>query len=463
MTAQRFLLTGSIVRRRAELASACRVAQGARSVSRNDHGMDDHTPAAAAPETRGPGMREFIALMAALMASNALAIDAMLPALPAIGESLDVAEDNQRQLVITAYLLGFGIAQLLWGPLADRFGRRPLLAAALVLYGVFGLIAGIASSFTLLLAARALQGIAAAASRVLVVAVVRDRYQGPAMARVMSLAMIVFMIVPVLAPTLGQTVLAFGQWRHIFIVLGLYGAMLAGWVLLRLPETLAPESRRTLSLGHLGEAAWTTLRTRQSIGNTLAQALLMGALFAFINSIQQIVFDVFKRPEMIALVFAVIAGPMALSSYANSKLVMRLGSRRILLIALTAFTCVAATHLAVAELAGETLWSFVALQAGTMIFFGLIGANAGALAMEPLGHIAGTASSLQGLITTVAGALIGFAIGQHFDGTTQPFLIGFTGCGALALLVAWWANHPPSRDTHDEAEVDIQEIESRPA
>jgi DHA1 family bicyclomycin/chloramphenicol resistance-like MFS transporter len=239
--------------------------------------------------------------------------------------------------------------------------------------------------------------------------------------------------------------------------------MLAVWVLLRLPESLAPEQRRPLSLGHIGDAAWTTLRTRQSIGNTLAQALLMGALFSFINSVQQIVFDVFHRPEMIALVFALIAGPMALSSYANSKLVMRLGSRRILLVALTAFTSVAAIHLAVAELFGETLWSFVALQAGTMIFFGLIGANAGALAMEPLGHIAGTASSLQGVITTVAGALIGFTIGQHFNGTTLPFLIGFTACGTLALLVAWWANRLPCRDTHDEAAIDIQELKSRPA
>ena len=410
----------------------------------------------------GPGMKEFIALMAALMASNALAIDAMLPALPAIGEDLGVAEDNRRQLVITAYLLGFGVAQLVWGPLGDRFGRKVLIAVALGLYGALGIVAGLASSFTLLLGARALQGVAAAATRVLVVAVVRDRYQGSAMARVMSLTMIVFMIVPVLAPAFGQAVLAVGEWRHIFIGLGVYGAVLALWTMLRLPETLARENRRPLSAGHIGEALWETLRTRQSIGNTLALTMLMGALFAFINSIQQIVFDVFGRPEMIALAFALIAGPMAFSSYANSRLVMRLGSRRILLIALAAFTGVAALHLLVAEVAGETFWSFVILQAATMTFFGLIGANAGALAMEPLGHIAGTASSLQGVITTVGGALIGFAIGQQFNGTTLPFLIGFTLCGAGALALAIWANRPPSRDTHDEAEIDIQETATRP-
>jgi DHA1 family bicyclomycin/chloramphenicol resistance-like MFS transporter len=278
----------------------------------------------------------------------------------------------------------------------------------------------------------------------------------------MSLTMIVFMIVPVLAPAFGQAVLALGEWRHIFIGLGVYGAILVLWTLLRLPETLAAEKRRPLSLGHIGEAAAATLGIRQSIGNTAALTLLMGALFAFIGSIQQIVFDVFGRPELIALVFALIAGPMALSSYANSRLVMRLGSRRILLAALAGFTLAAATHLAAAELVGETIWSFALLQAATMIFFGLVGANAGALAMEPLGHVAGTASSLQGLITTVGGALIGFLIGQHFDGTTTPFLVGFTLCGAAALATAFWANRPPSRDSRDPAEIEIQETVTRP-
>ncbi|HEY0012443.1 MAG TPA: multidrug effflux MFS transporter [Allosphingosinicella sp.] len=419
-------------------------------------------PATAPDAPLRPGFREFIALMAALMASNAMAIDAMLPALPAIGEALGVAEENRRQLVITAYLIGFGVAQLLYGPLSDRFGRKGLLVGGLVLYGVFAVTAGLSGSFSLLLASRAMQGVAAAATRVLVVSIVRDRYQGPAMARVMSLTMIVFMIVPILAPFFGQAVLAVSTWRHIFIGLGVYGAVLAVWTLLRLPETLAPENKRALSFGKIGEAVWTTLSTRQSIGNTIAQTLLMGALFAFIGSIQQIVFDVFRRPELLPVVFACIAGPMAISSYANSKLVMRLGSRRILLVALSAFTAVSLLHLGVGELLGETIWSFVILQMATMAFFGLIGANAGALAMEPLGHIAGTASSLQGVITTIGGALIGFAIGQQFDGTTIPFLIGFTLCGSAALAVAFWANRQPCRDTHDEAETDEQELASRP-
>ena len=412
---------------------------------------------------RLPGFGEFVVMMAALMASNALAIDAMLPALPAIGEALAVDEDNRRQLVITVYLIGFGVSQLFYGPLSDRFGRKGLLVAGLCAYALFGLVAGIAGSFDLLLLARGLQGVAAGATRVLVVSIVRDCYQGSAMARVMSLTMIVFMIVPVLAPAFGQAVIAVSSWRHIFIGLGVYGAFLALWIGFRLPETLAPENARSLSIRKIGQALGEALSVRQSIGNTLGLTLLMGALFAFINSIQQIVFDVFGRPELIALVFACIAGPMALSSYANSRLVMRLGSRRILLFALTAFTIASIAHLIVALVAGENLWLFVLLQGMTMIFFGLIGANAGALAMEPLGHIAGTASSLQGVITTIGGAVIGFGIGQQFNGTTIPFLIGFALCGAGSLAMAIWANRQPCRDSHNAAEVEAQESATRPA
>ena len=393
-----------------------------------------------ATQTRAPGKREFVVLIAALMASNALAIDAMLPALAAIGEALGVAGENRRQLVITAYLLGFGASQLFYGPVADRFGRKKLLIGCMIFYALFAALAGLAGSIDLLLAARFLQGIAAGGTRVLVVAVVRDRYHGPAMAQVMSLVMIIFMVVPVAAPAFGQVVLAFGEWRHIFIALAVYGLGLALWGGLRLPETLSVEDRRPLSAAHIGGAVAETLTTRASLGNTLALTLALGALFAFIGSIQQIVFDVFGRPELIGLVFACIAGPMALSSYANSRLVMGVGPRRLLLIALCAFTAVAVLHLGLVLARGETLWGFVALQALTMICFGLVGANAGALAMGPLGHIAGTASALQGLITTSGGALIGLAIGQMFDGTTMPMVAGFAICGALALLVALWAN-----------------------
>ena len=406
---------------------------------------DRPAPRASTPRGKpwsGPGLGEFVAMMAALMAVNALAIDSMLPALPAIGDALGVSEDNRRQLVITFYLLGFGGAQLLYGPVSDRVGRKAILLGSLFFYGVFAMMSGLATSFEMLLAARFLQGVSAAATRVLVVAIVRDRFHGPQMARLMSLVFIVFMIVPVLAPAFGQAVLEVASWRFIFIGLGVYCGAVLLWGLLRLPETHPPEKRRALSIRNIGGAIGTTLRHRLSIGNTVALTLVMGGLFAFINSIQQIVFDVFGRPELMALVFACIAGPMALSSYLNSRIVERIGSRRIMLSALAAFSLFAALHLLLVAWRGESLFVFILLQALTMASFGLISANLGAIAMEPLGHIAGTASSVQGMITTIGGALIGLAIGQSFNGTTLPFLLGFTLCGAAALGIALWTNRP---------------------
>lgn len=401
--------------------------------------------------TRIPGKKEFVVLVAALMAANALAIDAMLPALPAIGDALGVTTDNRRQLVITVYLLGFGGSQIFYGPLADRFGRKAMLIGCMAFYALFAALAGLAGSMDLLLAARFMQGMAAGGTRVLVVAIVRDRFHGSAMAQIMSLVMIVFMLVPMLAPTIGQGILAIAGWREIFIALAAYALALAFWGGLRMPETLAPEDRRALSVANIVAAVRQTLGNRASIGNTVAATLAFGGLFGFIGSIQQIVFDVFERPELIGLVFACIAGPMGISSYANSRLVMRLGARRLLLTALSAFTIMALLHLAIVLAYGETLWVFVVLQALTTACFGLVGANSGALAMEPVGHIAGTASALQGLITTVGGALIGLVIGQLFDGTTAPLIAGFVVCGVLALAVALWAN-PKARAAPSEAD-----------
>ena len=400
---------------------------------------------------RMPGRTEFVVLIAALMASNALAIDAMLPALPAIGAALDVVDDNRRQLVITFYLLGFGLSQIFYGPLADRFGRKTLLIGCMLAYALFAALAGLAGSMDLLLAARFMQGVAAGGTRVLVVAITRDRFKGSAMAQIMSLVMIVFMIVPVVAPAFGQAVIALAGWREIFIVLAGYGLILALWGGLRMPETLDPADRLPLSPGPIVRAIGQTLTIRASIGNTLASTLAFGGLFAFIGSIQQIVFDVFLAPQLIGLVFACVAAPMALSSYANSRLVMRLGARRLLLTALTALTIVSAAHLGIVLATGEALWLFTLMQALTLACFGLVGANSGALAMEKVGHIAGTASSIQGLVTTSGGALIGLVIGQMFDRTTVPLIAGFAICGALALAAAAWANPriraaPPAAD-----------------
>ena len=383
---------------------------------------------------RGPGFPEFVALVAMMMALNALAIDMMLPALPAIGEALSVASENSRQWVITAYLLGFGVAQLIYGPLADRYGRKPVLMVGLGLYVLFSVAAAFTTTFEALILARLGTGLGAAALRVLAVSIVRDRYSGRTMARVMSLSFLVFLGVPILAPTLGQLVLFVAPWRWIFGVLALAGSGFMIWALIRLPETLAPENRLPIRFGRIAEAFRAVLSDRLSVGYTLAMTAITGALFAFINSSQQIFFDVFQQPGLFTTVFGLMAAGIAVASLTNARLVERLGSRRLSHLALIGFITSAAVHAGVALSGNESLISFAVLQGLTMFCFGFIAGNFGALAMNNMGRIAGTASSVQGFVSTTFGSLTGFLIGQSFDGTAAPMTIGITTCGILALV-----------------------------
>jgi DHA1 family bicyclomycin/chloramphenicol resistance-like MFS transporter len=258
----------------------------------------------------------------------------------------------------------------------------------------------------------------------------------------MSFVSIVFLFVPVFAPTVGQGVLVLAGWRAIFFALAAYGLIMCVWVGLRLPETMPPEFRRALSLTKVRDAYAITLRHRVSIGNALAMMLVMGALFGFINSVQQIVFDTFRRPALIGLVFVLVGGTMALSSFLNTRIVEALGTRRVLLAGLIAFAAISGLHLGVAASLGDNLVSFAVLQSLSLACFGLISGNLSARAMQPLGHIAGSASSVQGAITSIGGAAIGLLIGQSYNGTTVPLAAGFFVCAAASLLLALWANRP---------------------
>lgn len=382
-----------------------------------------------------PGARETVAMLAGLMALNSLAIDIMVPALPDIAATLHLASENDRQLVVLAYLFGFGSTQLLWGPLADRFGRKPVLAAGVLLYTGFALLCGIAASFPLLIAGRVAMGAAASATRVLVTAMVRDLFEREAMARVMSLTFMVFMVVPVIAPNLGQLILLFAHWRAIFLLNALAGLIMLAWSWLRLPETLAPGHRRSLHPTAVLGAARITLGDRQSLGYSLALAALSGALTAYLAGVQQIVFEVFRAPQLIGAVFAAVAGPMALASWLNSRLVGRHGLRRVGHAGLTAYLLIALAHLGVALGGRESLLEFVALQAAGLFAFAFTSANLSSLAMEHMGRVAGSASSIQGMISTAGGALIGLVIGRQFAGTLIPFALGVAICAAAAALL----------------------------
>jgi DHA1 family bicyclomycin/chloramphenicol resistance-like MFS transporter len=382
-----------------------------------------------------PGTREMTAMLAALMALNAFAIDAMVPALPAIGRSLGVAQENHRQFVVVAYFIGFASTQLIWGPLSDRFGRKPVLAAGVVLYGIFALLCAFAGSFALLIAGRIAMGASAAVTRVLVVAMVRDLFEAEDMARVMSLVFMIFMLVPVLAPNIGQAILLVASWRAIFLVLAGYALVMLAWSSWRLPETLHPEYRRTLAWREMTGAILQTVREPLSRGYTLALTAIFGALIAYISSIQQIVFDAFGDGRYIGLVFAAVAAPMALASYTNSRVVGRFGLRRVGHSAAAVFAAITALHATLAIAGQEVMWLFIVLQSLAMCSFAFASSNLSTLAMEHMAPIAGTASSVQGVVGTTGGALLGFAIGQSFDGTATPFLIGSALCGMLAFVI----------------------------
>jgi DHA1 family bicyclomycin/chloramphenicol resistance-like MFS transporter len=381
----------------------------------------------------GPGFLEFVVLMAALMALGALGIDSMLPNLPAIGQSLGVSEENKRQLIITTYLLGLGCAQVIYGPLADRFGRRPVLLTGLCLYVGFSLVAAVSRSFEFLLFARVLQGIGAAATRAIPVSVIRDRYAGREMAKVMSLTSLVFMAAPIAAPSLGQLVLVLASWPWIFGLLATLGVALMLWALLRLPETLHPRDRLPIRLGRIAGSFAMAARNRTSLCYILAQTFLFGGLLGFVTSAQQVFADALGARDQFPLVFAICASFIAAASLVNARMVMRLGMRRLSHAALLAVIILASLHLTVAASHHETLIVFAAFQALTMFCFGLTSGNFGAMAMEPMGHIAGVAASFQGSVSMVGASLIGLIIGQSFNGSVVPLETGCLLCGLCAL------------------------------
>ncbi|MCR4268970.1 multidrug effflux MFS transporter [Nitratireductor sp. ZSWI3] len=381
------------------------------------------------------GRAEFIALAAALMALNALAIDIMLPALQQIGAALGVHDENSRQYIVTAYIVGLGAGQLVFGPISDRFGRRAPLFIGLALYVGAGLAAAIAPSFAILLAVRLVQGVGAATTRVIAISAIRDVFGGRQMAEVLSMVMMVFMVIPVIAPSLGQAILILGAWQEIFIATALLALLIGLWAALRLPETLAAENRRPLTLSKIVEGFGFVLTNRVALCYTLATTCVFGALFGFISSAQQIYTDTFDLADWFPILFAIGAGLMALSSFTNSRLVGRIGMRRLSHGALVGFTLINLAWLILASMGYMPFPLFFVLFSLAMFQFGWVGANFNSIAMEPLGHVAGTAAATQGFITTLGGGLLGAMIGQAFDGTTMPLAAGYFLAGIAGLTL----------------------------
>ncbi|RDC60714.1 Multidrug resistance protein [Alteripontixanthobacter maritimus] len=380
------------------------------------------------------GERELIVLMAMLMSLQAFGIDSMLPALGAIADDLG-AGGNNRQLVIGAYFLGAGLGAVFPGAFADRFGRRPVLAFALVCYIVLSAACAMATNFTMLVAFRLLQGLCCASLAVVPAAIVRDYVGGDRMARMMSLIMMVFLVVPILAPFVGQVILNLAGWRAIFWVMALVGGGVAFWVWLRLPESLTPENRQEIRAATILKNMGAALSVRGAIGYVIGSALVFGSLFGFLNSAQQLIGESFGAGDNFAFIFGGAVLGMVLANFTNSRIVERFGARRVSHAALFVFIVVAIVQLISASQPDQSLWQFVPLLSASMACLGFIGANFSSIAMQPFQHIAGAASSAQTSLRMITGAVLGSAIGYAYDGTARPLAIAMLSCALLALAV----------------------------
>jgi len=378
------------------------------------------------------GERELIVLMGALMSLQAFGIDAMLPALGDIAADLS-APGNDRQLVIGIYFLGAGIGALFPGALADRFGRRPILFLSLAVYVGLSTACVFVPDFQSLLVMRFTQGMCTAGLSVLPAAIVRDRVGGDRMARLMSLIIMTFLVVPLVAPAIGQVILIFAGWKAIFGVMAVMGVSVGAWAFLRLPETLAPENAQPIRpraiLRNMGEA----LSNRSAIGYVIGSALVFGSLFGFLNSSQQLIAEAFGMGDYFAIIFGGAVLGMVLANFLNSRIVERFGARRVSQTALFAFLISASLQLWSASDGEQSLWEFLPLLSINMATLGFVGANFASIAMQPFQHIAGAASSVQTALRMSTGGALGALIGAAYDGTAYPLAMSMVLCSLASL------------------------------
>lgn len=392
---------------------------------------------------RGPtahrlGRAELTGLLAMSMALAALGIDLMLPAFPAMRDDLGLPEGSPEVTrIVTAYFLGLAVGTFVYGPVSDRFGRKPALFTGYAIYVVGALAATLAPSLGLVLGARFLWGLGAAGPRIITLAVIRDTFEGERMARAMSFVMAVFILVPVFAPTVGHLVSEAASWRYLFGGCAVAAAAVALWAL-RLPETLHPEYRLPFHLGRIAAAAKLVVTTRETIVYTVAQTVLYGAFVSWIASSEVIVGTAFGREDLFPVVFGGLAAVMGASMLANARIVGRVGTQRLAHAVLVAYVVVAAVNAAVAVATDgkPPLLVFVIGMAAMVSAHALLIPNFNTLAMAPMAAVAGTASSVIGALQLAGGSLIGAVIDARFDGTVRPLALSFLAVGVAASLLA---------------------------
>lgn len=391
---------------------------------------------------RSPGYKEFISLMAVIISITALSIDMMLPALPDIGRELGIGHPNDVQLVVSVLILGLGIGQILFGPLSDCFGRKPVIFTGFVIFILGCLLSIFSRQFETMLAGRLVQGIGVAGPRTAIIALIRDQYNGRAMARILSVIMAVFIFVPAVAPALGQAILLKMSWRAIFIVLMIQGMITVTWFTIRQPETLSPESRIPLSVRRILNGLVEVCSNRLSLGYTLAAGFMLGLFLTYLNCAQQIFQEIYHLGRQFPLYMAFLALSIGCASFVNSRIVMRFGMRPLSYRAVLLFIVLMGIYLVITLLMGgnSPLWVLILFFSLSFFCIGILFGNLNAIAMEPLGHIAGIGAAIIGSLTSLISSPLSMIIGHYYNGTTLPLAWGFLVLGIFTVAAMRWAD-----------------------
>ena len=379
---------------------------------------------------------EFVALMAALMSIVALSIDALLPALPQIGDSLGVIDTNKNQLLITMIFLGLGFGQLLFGPLSDSFGRKPMVYFGFGLFIIASIICVSTKNFELMIFGRILQGIGLSAPRTISIAMVRDSFSGDYMAKILSIVVMVFILVPVIAPTLGQFLLNFYDWKSIFYVNLIFGIGVMIWFWLRQPETLDTEKRIRFTPRIFITGTKEFLKYKDAVAYTLVSGFITGSFMVYLSTSQQIFEQQYNLGDKFPYIFASLAIAVGLATFLNSRFVVRFGMWRIAFTATIAYVVVSLLYVALywsgKNPSIEILIAFFAVQ---FFSIGFLFGNLRSLAMQPLGHIAGIGAAINGFVSTVMAVPIANYIGSFVKTSVLPLFIGFSIFGFISLLI----------------------------
>jgi len=390
----------------------------------------------------GPSYIEFVVLISLMMSLMALSIDAMLPALPQIGSDLNVQNTNDRQLVVSTIFLGVAIGQLFFGPLSDKTGRKPAMYMGYSIFIFGALISAFSYSFPMMLFGRFLQGLGISAPRAVLLALVRDLYEGRLMARVMSFVMTVLLLIPMVAPSLGQAILLQTGWRSIFFSFVVIALITITWFALRMPETLLLEKRTPFSLQRIINSTLEIIKIRPTFGYTLSAGLISGAFLGYLNSAQQIFQEHYALGERFPLYFALIALSIGVASFLNARLVMHFGMRFLVWWSLIVILGLATLTLGISILTtGQLpLWLVMAYLISTFFSVGILFGNQNSLAMEPLGHLAGIGAAVVGSLSTLISIPLGTLIGQSYNGTVIPLIIGIAILSGMSIMVVRWVN-----------------------